>query len=302
MATFSISDTAFTGFGVVRHKPLAVLIWFVLQLVISIGFATLMITQFGPLMSQMQAYGAQAKPDPAQALAMMQQLAPFYGVMMLFSLIFYPILFATMNRAVLRPSEDAFAYIRLGADEFRQLGLVLIYFVMFMLAYMGLFIVGLIVGSIIGGLSHQLVLGPLIAIPIVLAGLIGLAVRFSLASAQTFATRKLDLFGTWSLTKGRFWPVFGTYAVATSLFLIVNLLGYVVIFAAAALAGGGHDLIGELMHPQTASASQYFTPARIVQLVLGAALGAITIPILMTPAPAIYRAIVSGASTPVDVF
>jgi hypothetical protein len=298
MATFSISDTAFTGFGIVRHKPFAVLIWVGIQLAISIGFSAVMVTQFGPLLQQMAAMNTTTSSDPAQSLALLRQMAPFYGFLLVFSLIFYPVLFATMNRAVLRPSEDAFGYIRLGADELRQLALVLIYFVLAILAEIAVSIVAAILASVFAAALHQpglVVALILVLVPFVLAAL---WVKLSLASAQTFATRKINVFGSWALTKGQFWPMAGTYVIAAILFLIVSLLGYTIIFAGAAMAGGARDILGDLAHPQMATASAFFTPARLVQAVLSAALGAITLPILMTPAPAIYRAIVGANTSP----
>ena len=302
MAAFSISDTAFTGFGIVRHKPVAVLIWFLVQLVVSVAFSVVMIARFGPLIQQMAAMNTTAASDPAQAMALLRQMAPFYGFLLLFALIFYPVLFATMNRAVLRPSEDAFGYIRLGPDELRQLALVLIYIVLAIVAELAVSIVVTIPGAVLGAVAHQPALAivlVLVVVPLVLAAL---WVKLSLASAQTFATGKIDVFGSWALTKGQFWPMVGTYAIALSLFLIVTLLGYLIIFAGAAVAGGGSNVLGELMHPQAASAANYFAPARLVQAVLTAALSAITFPILMTPAPAIYRTLVGANTSPAEVF
>ncbi len=303
MAAFSISDTAFTGFGIVRHKPVVVLIWVVVQLIVSAVITSATVTFFGPLMGQAQGFSATAGADPAQAMAMLRQLAPFYAASLVFSVFFYAILFSTMNRAVLRPTEDAFGYIRLGADELRQLALVVIYFVLAIFAYIGLLIVGIIIAGLVASLANLGALAPLIALPLVLAGMAALGVKLSLASAQTFATGKLNLFGSWSLTKGRFWPMLGAYVIATCMFLIVFGLGYVVIVAVAAAAGGGvQSLVSQFMHPQMASLSQYFTPARIAQLVLSAALGAITLPILLTPAPAIYRGIIGASASPAEVF
>ncbi len=299
MAQFSVSDAAFTGFGIVRHKPLAVLIWAVAQLLIAIGFSVLLVTRFGPLFDQLAALTPAQRHDPAQAMAMFLQLAPLYGLFLLFALIFYSILFATMNRAVLRPSEDAFGYIRVGPDEFRQLGLILIYALLGIVAEIVLIIGGVVIGAAIGAAAHQPVLAGVIAALAVLCAIAFLAVKLSLASAQTFATGKINVFGSWALTKGRFWPILGAYALAFFLLIVVSVLGYVVIVALMVATGGG-DIFSQLFHPKFGSPSDYFTAPRVVQIVLGSALGAITWPIMMTPAPAIYRTIVADRPLVID--
>ena len=306
MAQFSISDAAFTGFGVVTRKPGAVAIWAIVQLVVSVVLSVVVLRQFGPTLQQFTNVNAAQSQDPAQTMAMFRQLAPFYAYAAVFSLIFYPILFATMNRAVLRPKDDAFGYIRVGPDELRQLGLMLIFFLLGMVAEIVLILVGAIIAGVIGGATHQIGLAPLIVFPIVLSGAIFVMVKFSLASAQTFATGKINVFGSWSLTKGRFWPVFAAYLLAFILFVIVSLLGYIIIFAVAGATGGGGDMInpfspGHAPAPAQTTLGAMLSAPQIIRLVLGAVLSAITWPIMAMPAPAIYKAIVGDGASPADV-
>jgi hypothetical protein len=307
MTAFPVLDTAFTGFGIVRHKPVAVLIWALVLLVISTALSVVVDTmgvRFGPQLQQLAAMNANAKPDPVQAMALMRQLAPFCGLLLALPLIVYPVLFAAMNRAVLRPAEDAFGYIRLGADEVRQLGLILIYYALALVVAIPMTVVAGVPATVIATAIRQPVLVPQLATAFMFVALAALWVRVSLASAQTFTTRKIDVFGSWTLTKGQFWPMAGTYAIAAVLFTVVALLGHPIIVAGGAVAGGDFDVTAALAHAQTpqAIASAYLTPAFMVQTVLGAALEAIALPILMTPAPAIYRALVSGPVRPANGF
>jgi len=170
MAQFSVSDVAFTGFGIVRHKPVAVLIWVLVQLVIAFGFSVLLVTRFGPVFQQIATLTPAQQQDPAQAVAMLRLMAPLYGYGILFALIFYPILFATMNRAVLRPGDDAFGYIRVGPDEARQLGLILIYALLGLVTEIVLIFAGVLIGGGIGVALHQPALaGVIVAVIIVCA-------------------------------------------------------------------------------------------------------------------------------------
>jgi hypothetical protein len=294
MAQFSISDAAFTGFGIVRLKPAAVAIWVVAQLVVSGGVWVLLELRFGPLLQQISSLTVAQSQDPARAMALYRQLLPLDGYATLFSLIFYSILFATMNRAVLRPKDDAFGYIRIGADEFRQLGLMLIFLLFGVGGAIVLVIVATMMAAVLGGGAPAAAAALLIVLPLFLCAMVFCMVRFSLASAQTFATKKIDVFGSWSLTKGQALPIFGAYLVAFCLSVVVTLLGAVVILAARQ-AAGGQDMWDAMTGPQLSLAA-FLAPARIIQLVLSAALGAISWPIVTTPAPAIYRAIVGDGA------
>jgi hypothetical protein len=237
----------------------------------------------------------------------MRQLAPFYAYAAVFSLIFYPILFATMNRAVLRPKDDAFGYIRVGPDELRQLGLLLIFILLGIVAEIVLILVAAIVAGVVGAATHQVGLAPLILLPFIMWGMSFVMVRLSLASAQTFATKKINVFGSWSLTKGRFWPMFAAYLLALILFVIVSLLGYIIIFAVAGATGGGGNMVN-LFSPDRAPApasltmGAMFSAPQIIRLALSAVLSAITWPIMAMPAPAIYKAIMGDGASPADVF
>jgi hypothetical protein len=306
MASFSASDAAFAGFAFVRRNPGAVIIWAIVLLVTTTGFTALVLDQFAPLLTQLATMPPQTGADPAKAMAMFRQILPFYGDALLFCLVFYPIVFAAMNRSVLRPKESAFGYFRLGGDELRQLGLMVSFIVLGIGAEIVVIILAAILAMILGLVMHAashndgLTLLSVVAVYImVFAACIVGGVRLSLASAQTFATGRINIFGSWALTKGRFWPIFGAYVLATILAVIVTILGYIVIFALAAAVGGG-EIMNGFMSAQKPTSTPFamgslLSAPRIIQLVLGAALSAITWPVVLLPAPTIYKAIVGDA-------
>jgi len=233
-------------------------------------------------------------------MAILQQLGPFYLLILVFSLVFYPIVFSTMNRAVLRPEEEGFGYIRFGADELRQIGLFLLIFVLGIGVYIA-FIIAMVVvfaavGAVVGlratasGTAASMGVG-IIAAVLLIAGWIYLWVRLSLASPLTFASRRVDLFGSWRLTRGRFWPMFGAYLVATILAIVVSLLTFIISSAISAVVGGGVGGLASVMHPDMSSLSAYLTPARIVQVLVNGVSTALVWPVLLTPAAAIYKSL-----------
>lgn len=314
MANFSASDAAFAGFAFVRRQPRAVVIWTIVLLVISVGFSVLVTGRFAPVLGQLATVTPQSMQDPTKAMAIYRQVLPLYGDLFLFAIVFYPIVFSAMNRAVLRPKESAFGFFRLGPDELRQFGLMLSFVVLGIAGEFVVIIMTAILAVIVGMMTHAAsnndgltFLAVAVVYLVVMASVVVVGVRLSLASAQTFATGKIDIFGSWTLTKGRFWPIFGAYLLATVLALIVTLLGYIIIFAVAAATGGTGNVVnaltpGHLPTPATPTVGAIFTAPKIIQLVLGAILGAITWPVLMLPAPTIYKAIVGDGASAADVF
>src|SRR5437763_1610681 len=148
MAEFSISDTAFTGFRIVRERPTAVLIWAIIQLIASLAATSLFVGMAGPTLMQLRTLGPQLQLNPQQGLAIFRHLAPVYGLILAFELVFNALLFAAMNRAVFRPDDEAFGYFRFGADEFRQLGLLLLAFCLWLVTYLILLLAGVAVTAL----------------------------------------------------------------------------------------------------------------------------------------------------------
>ena len=244
VADFSIQDAAFSGFGVVREHRSYVFIWAGLALIVSLVLTAATIIIAGPAMTNLQALSASGIRDPATVLPLLGRLVPLYLVMTPASLVFYGVLCAAMNRAILRPADIRFAYLALGADEFRQIALLLLGFVLFAGVYI-LLVIGLVIAAVLlNSVAHAppALLG-FIAVVAAFTAMIWLAVRLSLASALTFREAVgCRCSSSWALTKGRFWSILGTY-VSSSRARGGNrtLLTWLVILAIMAVANGGQS-------------------------------------------------------------
>jgi len=212
------------------------------------------------------------------------------------------VLGAAMIRAVLRPKDDRLGYLRLSADELRQLGLGVLTVVVFVAVYMAALVAaGLAAGliaAVTGGSSTALVFA---MVAVVLVLMTTMAVRLSLAPALTFDTGHINLFGSWPMTRGRFWPLLGTYALALGLVLVVYLLSFLVIFAISAILNGG-DLANAMARPDTSSFRAYFTPWRLAETGLTAIVSALVWPVLFTPPTSVYRRLTPGGASAADAF
>ena len=300
MASFSPSEMAFTGFRVVREHPKALIGWAAVQFVLSLSTMTTLTVMAGPALAHLPDNADLLNPDPKLILPLIRQLLPAYLVALAIMLAIYPVLYGAMNRAVLRPQDDRFGYLRLGRDELRQLGLMLAMLGLGLAGYLAAVILGAIVIAALrgvvgaadptgGDLSAAVLFG------LILAGVIYVSARLSLASALTFATRRIDLFGSWALTRGLTLPIFGVFCLAAATSIVVAVLGMVIVAALMSLVIGGVQGLPAVLGPDTVSLTALLSPRELIYYALTAVLNALIMPLLMTPPAAIYQAL-SGAS------
>jgi hypothetical protein len=225
MAEFSIQDAAFTGFRLVREHPRSLVVWTLYALGLSLLLAVVLVGMMGPDVMKLSALGADAADDPDAVVALLSRLLPGYLVLLGVALVSNAIFGAGMIRAILRPTEEGFGYLRLGEDELRQLGLGLLAFAVIFGANLALAtLFGLVVGAIGGATNVSAPSAAMLMILLLVCATIYLAVRFSLAPALTFDSRRIDLLGSWSLTRGRVWPLLGVYALTLALIMVISLL------------------------------------------------------------------------------
>jgi hypothetical protein len=298
MAQLSVSDIAVAGFRVARHKPVTIVVWAVASLAMSLVTAGLMLTMGGAAMTQSMAMAMNPQAleaNPGAMMALYAQLAPLYGALILISLAYYAVLLPAAYRAVLRPQESAFGYLRFGADEGRQLIVNIVLGLVMIVVYFGsVILMALIVAITAFAGDVGAVIGTLLGIVALLGSWFYVAVRLSLAGPQTLAERRLRLFGSWALTKGRFWPLFGGYVVAVLLSIVVTILGLVIVFAASAVIGGGMQGLSAVFRPDMSSASAYFTPLMILHLVMMSVVSSLGTAILLCPAAEAYNTLTNA--------
>lgn len=236
------------GLRLVRDRPISTLIWGAIYMAIT---AVGMVSMIVPFM-QIALNAQQGAADPTGLFRAMGIMYLFY-----FGLFFVlTVLVAAGVRAVLRPDEPGFAYIRLGMDELRLIGLML-------MAVIGSIVLMIVLGVILsivmvaigagggfspgssgqGGIGFFVVLLAIYAVPIFLY------VRLSPALALTMIREKIVIGEAWRLTSGHFWKMFAGYLVLNLILIAVYLAIVFAIFLplATTMGNGGPTAMMELM-------------------------------------------------------
>lgn len=133
-------------------------------------------------------------------------------------------------RAVLLPEERSFASMRLGRDEFRALGLLILYlvgmFVITLIGELGVMLVATVTGFAVGSPIASAVIGFVLFLAMI-GFLVWVQVRLSPLFPLSLYRRRISIDAAWSLSRGHFWTLFVAYlAVLLPLFVLGMMLGW----------------------------------------------------------------------------
>jgi hypothetical protein len=288
MAGFSIQDAALGGFAAVRAHPLALLVWTPLAFVISLASQVVFVQAGGQEIDF-----SMLSQDPAHLTALAEKAAPSELALLAVALVANAFVQPAMIRLVFASEDGRFGYFRIGAHELRQLGLELLATAVLMGGYFGCALGVTILAAAVSGLGNPAMLTALTAgTAATFAGLIVVMVRLSLAPALTFDSGKVDLFGSWRLTEGRFWPLLGTYVLTLALAAIVLAFANLLFFGLAGLVIGREMTVVADMPRDIAS---FFTPLRLIAALFSAFVTALIWPVILTPSARIYRSLKPAA-------
>ncbi|MBW8734334.1 MAG: hypothetical protein JF571_08525 [Asticcacaulis sp.] len=248
-------DFAFEGFRLIRARPRLIALWGIITL-FGYGIAFLMyVATTGPILPTITAAGL----HPSDTIS--ETLAPRLMMMMLsvtpLCWLTQAVLACAVCRAGLEGGQDPFGFVRFGVREMQVLAVMAVTSLL-------TFAVLLSVLSVCQSLSPSpafaaigLVLGLLAAFSV--------GIRLSLNVPQTFVQRRIDLFGSVSLTRGRFWPLAGGYVMAFALSAIVQYLGQQVVRAIVGVCFG--DSVAKAAY-DLSSLSAFLTPANTIDVAI----------------------------------
>lgn len=290
--TFSATDAAFEGFRVVRRKPMVLLWWTLAYLAM---MALMMLLAIGPitgLVSAAEALEGVTQPAPEDMAPFMAAFGAMMFLLLPLGLLFGAVLSAAVARSVIEPSKSAFGYLRVGMDEVRVL---VVTVALAVLGFLGISVVSLVAG-IVSGVAVA-ALGDAGFLAAVLFGLAvavlfaWLAARLSLAVPITLAEKRIAVFDSWKMTKGKVWPIIGMAILAFIMTFVVSILFSFVLFPVMLGLGmtGGWEQLAQLDGAAPAEIFAAMGPFLAVTVLFQAIGAALQLAVAYAPFSAAYR-------------
>ena len=223
MIRFSPVEAALEGLRVVRREPWAVLYWIAVWALALAVIATIRL-----------ATGSLTAPRSNDSVGVIRRYGPLAIVLAPTVLALWVMTTATVYRAVLRPGEHGWHLLKLGPDEARIAILSAIETVV--LALLGgvpAYLLFVLLSPFFEDLPGLNRLTTIVGFGLTVLIDMWIAVRLSLAPAQTFSERGFPLSGYWRFARGRFWRLLLSYVLVA-----LEVLAFLIISAVVGLLFG----------------------------------------------------------------
>jgi hypothetical protein len=224
-ARFSISDAALEGFQDVAKHWRVIAGWALFNLVALVGGCILLVILLIGIVPFVS----------SQAVA--QNAGAVLGLLVfgLGGLMVQVVTITGLYRLLLRPGEHGFLFLRLGRDELRVLGAMLLTFV----AVAPLVILGGLLLAALARLSGGL---SMVAAPFVVVAFYAVYLRLKLAAPLAFAEGRIDLIEAWRRTRGQTWRLLGMGVLLLCLLGMIATVIWIAVFVVGGLLTGFQDL------------------------------------------------------------
>lgn len=291
---FSASDCAFEGFRLARRRPMTILIWALAYIVFTAVCFALVGGSFVALMAAATELQGVTDPSMEQLQPMMAAYAGMAWILPL-AIVFGAVTYTAVMRAVLRPEQKGFGYMRLGMDEVRVFVVYLVLSILAVIAAVVIYgvagVIGGVAGAAAGDAAGVIALVLMIAATVVFVWLL---VRFSLAVPITFDQKKFAVFDSWGATRGQALGLFGMTVIVIVMAIVVSILTSIIVLPLTFMFGGMANLaalegagMGEIMRAMG--------PAILIYVIYNGIVSALMLAIFYAPYAAAYRDIRGGA-------
>jgi hypothetical protein len=239
----------------------------------------------GQIMRLAATIGTGTEPSEAQVMEMMSAYGQVVGVSLLPTLIVNSIIQTAVMRAILEPSDNRFAYLRLGKAELRVIAVnLLVGLALGAVSMLGFGLVGVLFGFAMAGYPILVVFATLLALTVITALVWG-SVKLCLAVPMTFTERRVVFAKSFAATKGHFWPLLGMVLLALVMSVVVSFLGSIITTPLTMLTGGLTVL------QESAAISGAMISALFVWVVVSAVLTAAQMLIMYAPLAAAWKSL-----------
>lgn len=294
MASFSAAEAIGSGFQLIRREPRTMLIWIAAYAVFAALMYGLMFAAMPELLGYYQEIGRSAlqgvEPDEAQAMAMASRMLGLMPVLALLGLAAYSVMLGAVYRARLHPDDRRFGYLRFGRSELWLAVTMVVWSILMLVIYLGVAVVLGGVAGIAGGLGGDNSAGFLVPffIAVCLGVLLMLAImmRLSLALPMSHDQRRLVIFESWRITRGRTLKMLGVGVAIVVMVWVIELAVLGVLFGLLVGSVGGLEALASAPSGQLADKLVLWIP---VFAILAAVFGVLMFVIMATPIADIYR-------------
>jgi hypothetical protein len=255
---------AFEGFRIIRERPKLIAFWGAVTLFGYGVMSLIMVYMAGPAIAQAFAMIQSGKLDPATFNALNLKIAPAVILCAPVYILMSSVLVCAVCRVAFGETDDRMGFLAFGWQEIRimavrALSLIILLGVLTAIPALAGLLGLLVTGGNAPAAAGIQALGFIAAIGVTL----WLGIRLSLNGVQSFDLKRFDLFGSFALTRERFWSLFTGYATAFALAQVVAFLCDKIIEAIQVLALG-LNVTGQVQMPDMTSVDSCLTPASVI--------------------------------------
>lgn len=250
------------GFRLIRQNPRLIAFWGTVTL-FGNGVAILLaVALAGPSLQSLGKSIADAQMQPELLAMLLQSAMPGIGVFLVISAVTAGVIAAAVCRAVMGEDDAHLGFLHFGVSEVRLAMVNLLMTAFSIVIIFACFVIASIPAALFRAVPGATAAFAALAV-MAAAGLVfWLRVRLSLNVAQSFATGRLDVFGSFSLTRGHFRQLAFGIVTAFVLAIVVEILCAQVTEAILTL------LFGDITPPDLANLTAFLTPANTLNLIL----------------------------------
>jgi hypothetical protein len=302
MADFSITEALGVGTGLIARKPLSVLAWGALPIIVIVPLVLLFAGTLIALIAEASQSGADQSAIAAAILPQIGALFLFILLLIVVAWVVNAMTTAASYRAVLHPEKSGFAYLRFGAQELwlMAVGFVmgLVFFAVGIVLAIPQAIVNLAMFNSGNGARVTALLLFTLAREVVTAWI---WLRLSMARPMTFAHRRFELFQSWAMTRGHTLQLLGFAVLAFAILAAINIVVLILgvgggfVLAGGAIAAARSDPQAFFASPQTVIAA--FGPALVLWSLLLVITSSASTAIFRAPFAHIYRSLAGEDAT-----